>query len=55
VLIAAGLGGFGVLRMGSRNALQKVYSDVRQLLPPTEGKQGGDKADGDTEVVSPPE
>ena len=56
VLIAAGLGGFGMLRMGSRNALQKAYSDVRQLLPvPAAEKRDGDKADGDTEVVSPPE
>ncbi len=32
-LFAVGLGGFGVLRMGSRNALQKVSSDVKALLP----------------------
>lgn len=51
VLIAAGLGGFGMLRIQSRNALQKAYSDVRQFLP----APAAEKQDGETEVVSPPE
>jgi hypothetical protein len=33
-LFAVGLGGFGVLRMGSRDALQEVSSGVKAVLPP---------------------
>ncbi|MCP4850091.1 MAG: DUF4339 domain-containing protein [Verrucomicrobiaceae bacterium] len=56
VAIASGFGGFGFLRMGSRNALQKAYGDVKQLLPSSDAdNQGGDKADGDADEGSPPE
>lgn len=33
-LVAVGLGGFGVVRLGSRDALQKASKDVKALLPP---------------------
>ena len=56
VFIAAGFGGFGVLRMGSRNALQKAYSDVKQVLPTPPAEDNG-KASSDAEAgaVSPPQ
>ena len=55
VLLAAGFGGFGVLRMGSRNALQKAYGDVKQLLPAPPAENNDDSSDGGTGVVPPPE
>jgi hypothetical protein len=53
-LFAAGLGGFGIMGMGSRNALQKAFSDVKQLLPDPAVDNQDTKEDGDTGKVSPP-
>ena len=55
ILLAVGLGGFGVLRMGSRNALQKAYGDVKQLLPNFPAESQNTNEDGGTSEVPPSE
>ena len=55
ILLAAGLGGFGMLRMGSRNPLQKAYGDVKQLLPASSAESQNTNEDGGTGVLPPSE